>query len=158
MRNSHEIFRDRIQAWLSGQLDLETAAEFAAHQQECSECSALASAEQELWDMLGQGQVVNAAGASSIWPLVQERTFGGARNNAWFFGGGKLMRASLAACAMVAGLMMGALVPGLSSTASADEPTDGIWVSEASWLDASATDGLAGIWLDPGLLEESDGS
>jgi len=68
------------------------------------------------------------------------------------------MRATLAACAVVGGLMVGTMLPGLSPTATADEVNNELWVSEASWLDDSATDGLAGIWLDPGLTEESDGS
>ena len=68
------------------------------------------------------------------------------------------MRASLAASAVAAGLMAGILIPGFSGQADADEINSDLWVSEASWLDVTATDGLAGIWLNPGLSDESDGS
>ncbi len=118
----------------------------------------LAATDKELWELLGKGDVRSSGPAASVWPSVQQRTFGAQKNGTWFFGSGQLVRASLAACAVVAGLMVGVLVPGLSATATADEINNDLWVSEASWLDDSATDGLAGIWLDPGLADESDGS
>ena len=158
MNNNHEIFRDQIQAWLSGQLDAGTVLQFEAHMADCPDCAALAAGEKELWELLGQGDAHTSGPVPSVWPSVQQRTFGKGSNGAWFFGGGQLMRASLAACAVAAGLMVGVLVPGLSATATADEINSDLWVSEASWLDETATDGLAGIWLDPGLAEESDGS
>jgi len=157
MSSKHEIFLDRIQAWLSDQLDTETLTRVETHLAECPECSVRAASEKELWEILGQGDVRTSRLAPSVWPEVRERTFGTEKNGAWFFGGGLVMRTSLAACAVAAGLMAGVLVPGLSGTATA-EGTDNMWVSEASWLDDSATDGLAGIWLDPGLAEESEGS
>lgn len=158
MNSNHKIFRSQIQAWLSGQLESGDTRQFEAHMAECHDCAAHASTEKELWEMLGQGDVLASGPVPSVWPGVQERTFGQSRNGTWFFGGGQLMRASLAACALVAGLMVGVLVPGMSPTATADEINNDLWVSEASWLDDSATDGLAGIWLDPGLPQESSGS
>jgi len=158
MNNNHEIFRDQIQSWLSGQLDEDALSRFETHMSECRQCAARASVEMDLWDMLGQGSAQVSGPVPSVWPEVQQRTFGGNQNGSWFFGRGQLMRATLAACAVVGGLMVGTMLPGLSPTATADEVNNELWVSEASWLDDSATDGLAGIWLDPGLTEESDGS
>ena len=158
MNNNHEIYLDQSQAWLSGHLDAGAVSQLEAHLADCPECAARAADEKELWELLGQGAVCGSDPVSSVWPSVQQRTFGKGSNGAWFFGGGQLMRASLAACAVAAGLMVGVLVPGLSTTATADEINSDLWVSEASWLDETATDGLAGIWLDPGMAEESDGS
>lgn len=161
MRNNHEIFKYQIQAWLSDHLEAGAVEQFDAHMADCADCAAHAAMEKELWELLGQGDARASGPASSVWPSVQQRTFGKMSNNgngAWFFGRGQLMRGSLAACAMAAGLTVGVLIPGLSSTATADEINGDLWVSEGSWLDDSATDGLAGIWLGPGLVEESEGS
>ncbi len=158
MNTNHETFRLQIQDWLSGQLAAEAADQFMTHMAECPDCATLAESEKELWEMLGQGDVRASGPVPSVWPTVRERTFGSGQSSAWFFGGRQLVRASLAACAVVTGLMVGVLVPGLSATATADEGSGDLWVSEASWLDDSATDGLAGIWLDPGLEDEGDGS
>ncbi len=161
MNNNHEIYVDQIQAWLSDQLDSESAGRLEAHLADCPDCAAQAAQQKQLWELLGQGDVRTSGPSSSVWPTVRQRTFGAAPNGTWFFGRGQLMRTSLAACAVAAGLMVGILlpgIPGLSSTAGADETNSDLWVSEASWLDDSATDGLAGIWLDPGLAKEGDGS
>ena len=158
MNSNHDFFRGQIQAWLSGQLNVADARQFEAHMTECHDCAAHAAADKELWEMLEEGNVLDFGPVPSAWPGVQERVFVPSKNGAWFFGGGQLMRASLAACALVAGLMVSALMPGLSPVATADEINNDLWVSEASWLDDSATDGLAGIWLDPGLPDESSGS
>ncbi len=158
MNNHHHVFRDRIQAWLSCELDAETLRQVESHLAACPECSRQAAAEKEFWALLGEGDLRAAGPAPSIWPQVREQTFGSGETGAWFFGGGLLLRTALAAGAVAAGLMVGVLVPGLSGTATADNAEDGLWGSEASWLDDSATDGLAGIWLDPGLAEEGGGS
>ncbi len=158
MNNNHEVFRDQIQAWLSGQLEADAVLQFEAHMADCPDCAAQAAGEKELWEMLEPGNAQISGPAPSVWPAVQQRTFGKGGNGAWFFGSGQLVRASLAACAVAAGLMLGVLVPGLSATATADEINSDLWVSEASWLDETAIDGLAGIWLDPGMAEESGGS
>jgi len=120
-------------------------------------------AEKDLWELLGEGRIQTKGAVPSVWPQVQQRTFGSPEKNlqagnSWFFGGGQWVRASLAASAVAAGLMVGILIPGFSGQAGADETNSDLWVSEASWLDVTATDGLAGIWLDPGLSDESDGS
>lgn len=158
MSNNHQLFQDRIQGWLSGQLDAEAFTQFEAHMAQCNQCSRLAASEKELWELLGQGDVRPNGPLPSVWPSVQQRTFGARQSGTWFFGGRQLVRASLAACAVVSGLMVGVLVPGLSTTATADEINSELWVSETSWLDETATDGLAGIWLDPGLADDSGGS
>ncbi len=119
--------------------------------------------EKELWELLGEGRIQTKGPVPSVWPQVQQRTFGSPERdlqavNSWFFGGRQWVRASLAACAVAAGLMAGILIPGFSGQADADETNSELWVSEASWLDVTATDGLAGIWVNPGLPDESDGS
>ena len=158
MTNNHEFFGDRIQAWLSGQLDKESSARFEDHMENCPACAATLASAKELWELLGRGDVLASGPIPSVWPEVRDRTLGQRKGGAWFFGGGRLMRASLAGCAVAAGLMAGVMVPGLSGNANADDTGNYLWISEASWLDDSATDGLAGIWLDPGLAAESDGS
>ncbi len=163
MTNEHQYFQDRIQAWLSGQLAAAALKKVEAHRVECAECAALARGEKELWELLGAGGIQNPGPVPSVWPQVQQRVFGSPENlaqkdNGWFYGGGQMVRASLAACAVVVGLMAGVFIPGLSGPAGADDSSSDLWVSEASWLDESATDGLAGIWLSPGLSEESGGS
>jgi anti-sigma factor RsiW len=158
MSNNHQIFRDRIQAWLSNELAVEILPEVEAHLAACPECSALAAAEKELWEMLAHGDVRTSGPGKSVWPEVRQRTVGRNDNGAWFYGGGIWRRASLATCAVAMGLMAGVLVPDLSDTTGFDDTDGDLWVSEASWLDDSATDGLAGMWLDIGFAEESDGS
>ncbi len=163
MTNEHQIFHDRIQSWLSGQLGSGALEKFETHRKECPECASQAQAEKELWELLGEGRIQNLGPIPSVWPQIQQRVFDSPGNNllfgnGWFFGGGQVVRASLAACAVAAGLMVGVLIPGLSGRASADDINSDLWVSEASWLDETATDGLAGIWLSPGLSDESDGS
>ncbi len=163
MNDEHKKFHDRIQDWLSGQLSSDEVGLFEKHCKQCPECAARAQAEKDLWELLGAVQPENQGSVPSVWPQVQERVFGDSSVtlvpvNNWFFGRGQLVRASLAAGAVAAGLMAGILVPGMSGEASAEDVQNDLWVSESSWLDVSATDGLAAIWLDPGLPDESDGS
>ena len=163
MINEHKVFHDRIQAWLSGHLDAEATEAFRAHQIECADCAARAQSEKNLWEMLGAGKIEDQELVPSVWPQVREKVFKSAIpaktvGSSWFFGGGQLVRASLAACAVSAGLMVGILTPGVSNQANAENTSNKLWDTESSWLDATSTDGLAGIWLDPGLSDESDGS
>ena len=163
MSNEHQIFHDRIQAWLSGQLNPEATVEFERHRAHCRQCSAFADAEKQFWDLLGEGKIQNEGPVPSVWPKVQQEISGFGNHhslptNGWFFGGGKLVRSSLAACVVLVGLAVGVLAPGVSVQANTENVSSDVWVSEASWLDVSTTDGLAGVWLEPGLSGESDGS
>ena len=97
MTNEHQFFHDRIQSWLSGQLDSEALEKFETHRTECSECASQAQAEKELWELLDEGRIQNLGPVPSVWPQVQQRVCDSQGNkllfgNGWFFGGGQLVR------------------------------------------------------------------
>ncbi|MCP4293786.1 MAG: hypothetical protein GY780_18305 [bacterium] len=118
--------------------------------------------DRELWDLLEEGRVPESDLGSTVWPKVRAQTLDNNSPAGWFFGDGSLVRGAVAAGAVVVGLMVGVMLPGISQQAQAtdqgsDEST-GLWSDESSWLDETATTGLAEIWLDPGMQDESEGS
>ncbi len=160
MSMSHAEFRSRMLEYLSGRMPREQEALFREHERNCADCAARLAEEQTLWDLLGSDDPDSLDVGRSVWPEVRRRTFGAKAESAWFFGQGRFSRLGLAASALAAGLAWGWLLPGwigsaTSVTGYAD--TDSYEV-QSNWLDDSSAYDLAGLWLDMGSEEESDGS
>lgn len=154
----HRIFRKWIPLWLSGQLTAAEEREFEIHRQECAECSSLAAADERVWKQLNAMTAESSRTPASVWPAVRRRTLAGRSGAAWLFGSSRWIGATLAAGALAMGLLTGLLAPGAPVQASVVEDDANPWEGGSSWLTDSTTDGLAGLWLAPGLASESDGS
>ena len=159
----------QLPAWISGELDEHQAAAVEKHLAECAECAAEAKTQRAIWQELGGAEITPPT--SSVWPSVQARTFGQKEQPGWFFGSPGMARSSLAAGAVVAGLMMGMLVPGGTTQVGgeAEALTMENTVVETAWLSGSTWGGeftdLASDWLQVGLetgleedLAEEEGS
>ena len=102
---------NRIQAFISGELDGEHQAAVEEHLNECSACRMEVDRARRLWDVLGAAGTPTVT-TGSVWPAVQARTIGRETSEReWFFGAGQLTRAGLATAAVAAGLMLGVLLP-----------------------------------------------
>ena len=128
--------------WLGGELAADERVAVEAHLAACPGCRGEADALTAVWQELAQA--APPAGPGSVWPAVQARIF--APRPGWFFGGGSLVRAGLAAAAVACGLVAGALLPA-GGVAEAADPT--LWVASSRALDADAAVALD-VWLDPG--------
>ncbi len=157
---------NRIQAYVSGELDGDRMAAVEEHLNECPSCRKEADRARETWEMLSAAETPSPA-TDSVWPAVQARTFGrGTSEREWFFGTGNLTRTGLAAAAVAAGLMLGVLLPaGSGHQEGADSGltdaswlVDSSWLSESSWLGGNGSTGLDGLLLGADLLNEGDGS
>ena len=158
---------ESIAAYLGGELPAAAAERMDQHLRACSECRRELEGARGVWELLGlAAEAVPPAGVQerSAWPAIQARTFGSAEVwGAWFFGRGPLTRAGWAAAAVVAGVMLGALLPpGPPAGENGNTPLavnqDPSWL-EASWLDSSTTGAvLADQWLLAGLDEQENGS
>jgi anti-sigma factor RsiW len=153
---------DRIPAWLAGELEPAVADRVAAHLQDCPDCAREAASIRGILDILTQADT-DPDLRSSVWPQVQERTFGRGRSpNSWFFGTGPLTRTAWASAAVAAGLLVGVLLPGGGAVtpddAAADAALETLWLAESSWVDDGSGLGLTEIWLTAGQDEEGDGS
>jgi len=156
---------DMIAAYLSGELQVQRRAEFEEHLAGCGDCRREAEEAREVWEMLG-AVASPGTGTASVWPSVRARTIDRqTRGDDWFFGAGRIGRAGWAAAAVVAGLMLGILLPaGSDNSTSADNDGATAWLFEASWLEDSSwlttegTTGLVDILLGADLPEQENGS
>lgn len=154
----HEKFRKQIPRYLAGHLSAADAAAFLEHVQGCPDCLGTLAQEKELWDLLAQADADSLGSGSSLWPGIQRRTFRRDEDGSWFFGQGRLSRTGLAAGALAAGLAFGWFMPTWMGNGAGTVGYTETYTTESSWLDDSSTDDLAGLWLDMGATEESDGS
>lgn len=157
---------NRIQAYISGELDSGRNAAVEEHLNECPACRAEAERAREMWEMLGSAGAPSPA-TGSVWTAVRARTFGPETyEREWFFGAGRLARTGLATAAVAAGLVLGVLLPiGADREAGADSRltdsswfVESTWLSESSWLGGGASAGLDDILLGADLLDEGNGS
>ncbi|MCK9997010.1 MAG: zf-HC2 domain-containing protein [Candidatus Krumholzibacteria bacterium] len=157
---------NRIQAYISGELDSDRMAAFEEHLNECPSCRKEADRAREIWEMLEAAETPSPA-TGSVWSAVQARTFGrGTSEREWFFGAGNMTRAGLATAAVAAGLMLGVLLPaGSGYRQEADSGltdsswlVESSWLSESSWLGGDGSTGLDDILLGADLLDEGNGS
>lgn len=154
---------ENIQAWLSGELSPTEAARLESHLRDCPACARESENARQMWDLLGCLEDSAQVSRESLWPAVQQRTFGESGPGSWFFGTGRLVQSSLAAAALVAGLMLGVMVPGTGSDlvggqAEALDVTEDqletLWLSGTSW-DSGLTE-FESSWLTAGQDEEMD--
>ena len=157
---------NRIQAYISGELDRDRNAAVEEHLNECPACRAEAERAREMWEMLGSAGVSSPA-TDGVWPAVRARTFGPeTHEREWFFGAGRLARTGLATAAVAAGLVLGILLP-IEAGQEADADSrltdsswlvESTWLSESSWLGGGGAAGLDDILLGADLLDEGNGS
>jgi anti-sigma factor RsiW len=157
---------NRIQAYVSGELDHDLKTAVEEHLNECPTCRAEADQAREVWEMLGSaGRPSPATG--SVWPAVHARTFGRETSEReWFFGAGRLTRTGLATAAVAAGLVLGVLLPvGADQEAGADSRladsswlVESTWLSDSSWLGGDGAARLDDILLGADLIDEGNGS
>lgn len=138
----------KLAAWLGGELDAATAASVAAHLERCPECRREAEAQRAAWRAL-ESVATAPSPRGSVWPAVRRRTFGAGAGN-WFFGRSPVVRWSLAALTVAAGVLGGRLTGGLAGAGAALADDDGslaaVWLEDSSWHDESGG-GLADSWL-----------
>jgi anti-sigma factor RsiW len=150
--------KDRIQAFLAGELDDAAQLAATAHLAECPDCALAVSEARHLWDLLGEVGALPGPAAGSAWPAVRARTFG-SKAERLLPGAGPWSRAGLAGVAMAAGLGLAILLPGadrkievdavaetgVESAGEASAPGGTFWLEETSgttfsemWLTAAA--------------------
>ncbi len=148
---------DKIQVWLSGELDPDEAGRVEAHLRECPDCAAEAAEARHLWETLGDLATATPEIPGSIWEPVRERTLARRETGFRFFGSAPLVRSSLATAAVAAGLLLGILVPGagpgsLGGGAEAldipEEQVETLWLSGTSW--AGELTEFESAWLEAG--------
>lgn len=151
---------DLLQLHVSGELDGPRKEAVEEHLTECSTCRAEAERIQRLWNDLGA--VETSRSGDSVWSAVQARTFGeGRADREWFFGSGGLVRGTLAATAVAAGLALGVLLPAQQSPAEDADTSwlsDASWVSNSSWLGGDTAPGIDELLLGVENPDEVDGS
>lgn len=153
---------DLLQLHVSGELDGPRKEMVEEHLLECPACRAEAGKIRRLWDELGAVETVQVR--ASAWSAVQARTFAeGGAGREWFFGSGRLVRSTLAATAVAAGLTLGVLMPAGPSPETADETdtswlSDASWVSNSSWLGGGDAPGIDDLLLGVELPDKVDGS
>lgn len=152
-----------IQAWLSGELSPEAVASLEKHLQGCPECARAADEARQVWDLLGGLETASTATGPSVWPAVRQRTLGRRESGSWFFGHGALARSSLATAAVVAGLMMGILLPGAQTSqvggqaeaeVVSDDQVELAWLTDSSW--GTGLTNFESSWLTAGQDQTND--
>jgi len=148
---------DKIQAWLSGELDPAEARRVEAHLRECPDCAGEAAEARHLWETLGDLAGATPEIPGSIWEPVRERTLARRETGSRFFGPVQLVRSSLATAAVAAGLLLGILVPGTEPGSMdggaealdvAEEQVETLWLSGTSW--AGELTEFESAWLGVG--------